>query len=81
MGGPAPGSAADVVIWDPDATRTLSAAGQHQRTDYNIFEGMQITGAPRTVLSRGRVLVQGDEWRGEQGGGRFVPRQRFARSS
>jgi dihydropyrimidinase len=73
----APGSDADLVIWDPDATRTLTAAQQHQRTDYNLYEGMTVTGVPRTVLSRGRVLVRDGEWEGEQGTGRFVHRQRF----
>jgi len=77
----APGSDADLVIWDPNATRTLSATTQHQRTDYNLYEGMEVTGAPRTVLSRGRVLVQDGEWQGEQGAGRFVPRQRFGRGT
>jgi dihydropyrimidinase len=73
----APGSDADLVIWDPHATRTLSAATQHQRTDYNLYEGMPVMGAPRTVLARGRVLVEDGEWKGEQGAGRFVPRKRF----
>jgi dihydropyrimidinase len=74
----APGSDADLVIWDPDATRTLGAVSQHQRTDYNLYEGMTVTGVPRTVLSRGRVLVRDGAWEGEQGAGRFVHRQRFA---
>jgi dihydropyrimidinase len=74
----APGSDADLVIWDPDATRTLTAAQQHQRTDYNLYEGMPVTGVPLTVLSRGRVLVRDGTWEGEQGGGRFVHRQQFA---
>jgi dihydropyrimidinase len=73
----APGADADIVVWDPEATRTITAAAQHQRTDYNLYEGMQVTGAPQVVLSRGRVLVQGDEWRGEQGAGKFLHRKRF----
>lgn len=73
----APGSDADIVVWDPDKTHTISAATQHQRTDYNLYEGMEITGMPSVVLSRGRVLVQGDQWTGEQGAGRMVKRQPF----
>jgi dihydropyrimidinase len=73
----APGSDADLVIWDPLATHTIRAATQHQRTDYNLYEGMEVTGVPSVVLSRGRVLVQGGEWRGEQGAGRFVAREPF----
>ena len=73
----APGSDADLVVWDPAATRTLGVAGQHQRTDYNLYEGMEVTGVPSVVLSRGRVLVRDGAWRGEQGAGRFVPRLPF----
>ncbi|HSH80799.1 MAG TPA: dihydropyrimidinase [Herpetosiphonaceae bacterium] len=73
----APGSDADVVVWDPEATYTIRAATHHQRTDYNLYEGMQMRGMPSAVLSRGRVLVQDGEWKGEQGAGRFVPRQQF----
>jgi dihydropyrimidinase len=73
----APGSDADIVVWDPEARHTISAATQHQRTDYNLYEGMQITGMPSVVLSRGRVLVQDGEWKGEQGAGRFVKRKTF----
>ena len=65
----APGSDADIVVWDPDATHTISAATQHQRTDYNLYEGMEVTGVPSVVLSRGRVLVEGEDWKGEQGAG------------
>ncbi len=73
----APGSDADLVLWDPSATRTLSAGTQHQRTDYNLYEGMEVTGVPRVVLARGRVLVADGAWKGEQGAGRFVARKRF----
>jgi dihydropyrimidinase len=75
----APGSDADVVIWDPDAAHTISAATHHQRTDYNLYEGMKVTGMPTVVLSRGRVLVRDGKWEGEQGAGRFVKRQRWGK--
>jgi dihydropyrimidinase len=75
----APGADADIVVWDPEATRTLSAGSLHHQTDYTLYEGWEVTGAPRTVLSRGRVLVDGDAWRGEQGAGQFVHRRPFGR--
>lgn len=70
----APGSDADIVIWDPEATHTMSAKTSHQRTDYNLYEGMKVTGMPAVVFSRGRVLVQDGEWKGEQGSGKFIHR-------
>jgi dihydropyrimidinase len=73
----APGSDADVVIWDPEATHTIQAATHHQRTDYNLYEGMKLTGMPSVVLSRGHILVRDGEWKGEQGAGQFLRRQRF----
>ncbi len=73
-----PGADADIVVWDPEARRTLSAASLHQRTDYTLYEGWEVTGAPRVVLSRGRVIVEGDAWTGEAGAGRFVHRAPFS---
>lgn len=73
----APGSDADLVVWDPAATHTISAKTHHQRTDYNLYEGMRVTGTPVVVLSRGHVLVRDGEWKGEAGAGRFLRRQRF----
>ena len=75
----APGADADVVVWDPEARRTLSAATLHQNTDYSLYEGWEVVGAPRTVLSRGRVLVDDGQWRGEAGVGQFIHRQPFGR--
>lgn len=74
-GAVAPGADADLVVWDPERAHTISAATQHQNTDYNLYEGWQVTGAPSVVLSRGRVLVQDGQWKGEQGAGKFVRRR------
>ncbi len=71
----APGADADIVLWDPEKRLTISARSHHQNTDYNLYEGWEVTGAPSTVLSRGRVLVDNGEWKGERGAGRFVPRR------
>jgi dihydropyrimidinase len=73
----APGADADLVLWDPAATRTISATTQHQRTDYTIYEGWEVQGAPRTVLARGRILVDNGAWHGEAGSGAFVHRKPF----
>jgi dihydropyrimidinase len=69
-----PGSDADVVIYDPAATQVLSAASHHMAVDYSAYEGMQITGRVDTVLSRGRLIIDGGEYRGETGHGRFLDR-------
>jgi dihydropyrimidinase len=71
-----PGSDADVVIYDPAATQVLSAATHHMAVDYSAYEGMQITGQVRTVLSRGQVIIDEGEFRGTSGHGRFLSRDR-----
>ena len=63
------GSDGDVVVWDPNASRTISASTHHMKADNNIFEGMTVRGAPRYVISRGRVLVKGGAYVGETGRG------------
>lgn len=68
------GSDADIVIWDPEAKHTISAATHHMNIDYNLYEGMEVKGKPEKVYSRGRLLVDGDEFYGEAGSGKFVHR-------
>ncbi|MCI0579736.1 MAG: dihydropyrimidinase [Chloroflexi bacterium] len=70
------GSDADLLIWDPAARRTISAGRQHMACDYNIYEGLEVQGWPEKLFLRGRLIVDGDRWLGEQGGGRFLHRQR-----
>ncbi|MFN3887210.1 MAG: dihydropyrimidinase, partial [Aquabacterium sp.] len=71
------GADADLVVWDPAGTKTLSVAAQHSKGDYNIFEGRTVTGIPTHTLSGGRlVYVQGD-LRAEPGQGRYVRRPPF----
>ncbi|KAA5834514.1 dihydropyrimidinase [Saccharopolyspora hirsuta] len=70
----APGADADIVIYDPDREQVLSARTHHMNVDYNAYEGKQITGAVRTVLSRGRVVVDDGEYLGRAGHGRFLTR-------
>jgi dihydropyrimidinase len=75
-GAVAAGLDADLVIYDPQRTRTISASSHHMDVDYSCYEGRQVTGAADVVLSRGRVIVDHGEWKGEAGWGRFVKRQR-----
>ena len=67
---------ADLVIYDPNRTRTISARTHHMDVDYSCYEGRKVRGASDTVLSRGRVIVDGDEFLGSPGDGRFLKRQR-----
>jgi dihydropyrimidinase len=71
------GSDADLVVFDPERKVTISAATHHSRSDYNLFEGTEVTGAPQVVLLRGRVLVDGDELVAQPGVGEFIRRARF----
>src|SRR6201998_1605461 len=72
------GSDADVVIFDPKRTHTISAKTHHMRVDYSMFEGIQVTGMPDLVLSRGRVLVEGDKFLGRAGQGEFLRRSTYS---
>jgi dihydropyrimidinase len=70
----APGSDADIVVYDPTARQVLSARTHHMAVDYSCYEGKEITGRAETVLSRGRVIVDGGEYLGKKGDGRFLRR-------
>lgn len=74
----APGSDADLVIFDPERTLTISAATQHQRVDYTPYEGMRVQGVPDTVLLRGQVIVRNGEYVGGKGGGQYLERKTFS---
>lgn len=73
----APGSDADVVVWDPNAEYTISAETHHMKTDYNPYEGVSGRGAPAQVYLRGVKLVDitaGEAWSPHPVGGRELPR-------
>jgi dihydropyrimidinase len=74
----AAGSDADLVIFDPKRKHTISAATHHMRVDYSMFEGIQVTGMADVVLSRGRVVVDGDKFLGKAGQGEFLRRATYA---
>jgi dihydropyrimidinase len=71
------GSDADIVVFDPDKRVTISAATQRSRSDYNLYEGTEVTGSPEVVVRRGEILVEGDELVAKPGSGQFVRRARF----
>jgi len=71
------GSDADIVVFDPEKRVTISASTHHSKSDYNLFEGTEVTGVPEVVLLRGNVLVEGDELVASPGIGQFVARAKF----
>jgi dihydropyrimidinase len=78
----APGADADIVIFDPEETRTISVSDprtHHSKIDYNLFEGTTVTGWPKIVLLRGTVVVENDELVAQPGHGRFVKRALFGK--
>ena len=72
------GADADLVVWDPSASRTISAKTHHQNIDFNIYEGMEVTGVAATTISQGKVVWQDGELRATRGAGRYIDRPCFA---
>jgi len=70
----AAGSDADIVFWDPAAEHTISAKTHHMRVDYSMFEGYQVQGNVKTVMSRGEVIVDGGKFLGKAGRGQYLKR-------
>ncbi len=72
------GADADLVVWDPKASKTISAKFQKSAIDYNVFEGFEVTGLPRYTLSRGDVVWQvGAESQAQPGRGKHITRSAF----
>ncbi|SNR68758.1 dihydropyrimidinase [Puniceibacterium sediminis] len=70
----APGMDADIAIWNPDVTHTVTQADQHDNMDYTPFEGMVLTGLPEVVMNRGRTIVSHGALKATEGMGRFFGR-------
>jgi dihydropyrimidinase len=68
------GADADIVVWDPNAPRTLHAADLHTQAGYTLYEGMDVSATPRWVLSRGEVLVGPDRTSFTAGRGTYLHR-------
>ncbi|MBI3006104.1 MAG: dihydropyrimidinase [Ignavibacteriales bacterium] len=71
------GSDADIVIWDPKRPHTISANSHFMRVDYNPYESMTVSGSPALVLSRGKVVFDGDKFVGKSGDGQFLRRGQY----
>ena len=71
------GADADIVVWDPEKSKTITAGAQQSAIDYNVFEGKEVTGLPRFTLTRGHVAVHDGEIRTQEGHGEFVAREPF----
>ena len=69
------GSDADLVVWDPEAEKVITAGSQQSAIDYNVFEGQRVKGLPRYVLTRGHVAVDGGTLDSREGHGEFVARE------
>ena len=72
------GADADIVVWDPEASKTISAKTHHQKVDYNIFEGMTVKGCASHTISQGKVVYADGKLDVERGAGRYVNRPPFA---
>lgn len=73
----APGADADILILDPGKKVKYGVARSHHRTDYNLYEGWDLTGAIEQVFLRGNLIVDGETWNGKAGMGRFIHRKPF----
>jgi dihydropyrimidinase len=71
------GSDADLVVFDPNEEQVISVKTHHMRVDYSMFEGTRIKGVPRTVLSRGRPVIEEGKFVGRVGSGEFIRRQPY----
>ena len=74
------GSDGDVVVFDPDARRTIRATEMHSACDYDPYEGWEVTGWPETVLSRGEIVFERGKLAGPPGRGKLVPRAPYPAS-
>ncbi len=68
------GSDADIVVFDPDAETVISASTHHMNVDYNLYEGMVVKGVPEVVIANGKVVIDGGNYVGSPGDGRFLRR-------
>jgi len=69
------GADADIVVWDPKKTKKISASGQQSVIDYNVFEGVEVTGLPRFVFTRGELAIDDGKVETKPGHGAFVARE------
>jgi dihydropyrimidinase len=68
------GSDADIIVFDPNGSHTISSETHHMFVDYSAYEGMEVEGKIETVLSRGRVLIEDDTYNESKGHGQYLKR-------
>ncbi len=78
-GAVAVGADADLVVWDPEGTRTISVDTHHQNIDFNIYEGMEVVGIPTVTVSQGKIVWKDGQLSTERGVGRYIDRPCHAR--
>ncbi len=72
------GADADIVVWDPEKTKKISAKTHHQNIDFNIFEGMEVKGCASHTISAAKVVYANGELKVERGAGRYVDRPPYS---
>jgi len=72
------GADADIVVWDPEASKTISAKTHHQNIDFNIFEGMKVKGCASHTISAAKVVYANGELKVERGAGKYIERPAYA---
>jgi dihydropyrimidinase len=75
------GADADVVVWDPEGMRTISAKTQFSKGGFNVFEGRTVRGIPTHTLAAGKLVFDKGELRAEEGAGRYVDRPAFGQAA
>jgi dihydropyrimidinase len=75
----APGSDADLIVWDPTTTKTIDGSTMHSMAGYSPYDGWDVTGWPEVTISRGEIVARGSDVTGQPGRGRLAPRSTFRR--
>jgi dihydropyrimidinase len=73
------GSDADLIVFDPNEEQIIGVQTHHMRVDYSMFEGTRVKGTTKTVLSRGRTIIDNGRFTGKAGAGEFLRRENPAK--